>query len=446
MLFADLALLTISLIFSWVLKEFAFGGSTYFSKFLVFSFIIWIAIFFLSKDYKIGRNNNYSRTLKKSFSSTFIFVAVFLFLTFFSEEGQVSRVFLATFFLTVISTFSVYRVLLHMLLVKYRVLGGNYRTAVILGYDDLGFSLFNTLRSQDALGIRCDGIYGSEKTSDSEVPRLGTIQEFIDSDRSLIDFIYVSDNLEKGLLNQVIEIGDREFKKVKLLPNFKTDFLKTYSLRLVDQISVIDVNSLPLDSLSNRFVKRSFDIVFSLSVVVLILSWLYPLVSLLIKLESNGPVIFRQLRNGKSNREFNCLKFRTMVLNDAADSKWATKNDPRVTKIGAFLRRTSLDELPQFINVLRGEMAIVGPRPLPVKMNKHFESRVDKFFQRHTYKPGITGLAQSMGYRGEIQELFDIRKRVKLDRFYFQNWTFFFDLKIIVRTVKALVLGQESAY
>ena len=142
----------------------------------------------------------------------------------------------------------------------------------------------------------------------------------------------------------------------------------------------------------------------------------------------------------------NGLQIGSASGNENADSKWATKDDPRVTGFGAFLRRTSLDELPQFINVLRGEMAIVGPRPLPVQLNEIYKNKVDKFFQRHAYKPGITGLAQSMGYRGEIRELHDIRKRVKLDRFYFQNWTFFFDLKIILKTIYALIRGQETAY
>jgi putative colanic acid biosynthesis UDP-glucose lipid carrier transferase len=135
-----------------------------------------------------------------------------------------------------------------------------------------------------------------------------------------------------------------------------------------------------------------------------------------------------------------------MVENNEADTKWATKNDPRITRLGSFLRKTSIDELPQFLNVLVGDMAIVGPRPLPIKLNEQYRNQIENFVQRHSYKPGITGLAQAMGYRGEIRELSQIKDRVKLDRFYLQNWSFFFDIKILIKTVLELFRGQESAY
>ncbi len=162
---------------------------------------------------------------------------------------------------------------------------------------------------------------------------------------------------------------------------------------------------------------------------------MYPLFTLIIKLQSRGPVIYKQLREGKDGVHFMCLKFRTMHLNDESDYSWTKLNDPRVTKSGVFLRRTSLDEFPQFLNVFLGNMSIVGPRPHPIQLNDLYRNRIEKFSLRHQTKPGITGLSQMKGYRGSITYYHQINSRVKLDRFYIQNWTFLFDLKIILLTI-----------
>ena len=197
------------------------------------------------------------------------------------------------------------------------------------------------------------------------------------------------------------------------------------------------INTNPLENVFNIILKRLFDIVFSSFVIVFFLSWMYPLFTLIIKLQSNGPVIYKQLREGKDGVHFMCFKFRTMHLNDESDNSWTKVNDPRVTKFGVFLRRTSLDEFPQFLNVFLGNMSIVGPRPHPIQLNDLYRNRVEKFSLRHQTKPGITGLSQMKGYRGSITNYHQMSSRVKLDRFYIQNWTFLFDLKIILLTIPA---------
>ena len=176
------------------------------------------------------------------------------------------------------------------------------------------------------------------------------------------------------------------------------------------------------------------------------MSWLYPLVALLIKLDSKGSAIFKQNRHGENNSVFICYKFRTMYKNDEADEKWATVDDYRITKVGQFLRRSSIDELPQIFNVFLGHMSVVGPRPHPIKLNEAYQNKVQKFTNRHRFKPGITGLAQSMGYRGEISQFHQMNSRVRLDRFYLQNWSFVLDIKIIFMTVVSLYKGQKYAY
>jgi putative colanic acid biosynthesis UDP-glucose lipid carrier transferase len=209
-------------------------------------------------------------------------------------------------------------------------------------------------------------------------------------------------------------------------------------------IPVYKTQFFPLLQGVNRHIKRIFDIVFSLGVVLFILSWLYPIVGLLIKLESKGPVLFVQNRNGLGNKLFRCYKFRSMT-NNSNDAQ-AQKDDIRITRIGKFIRKASIDEFPQFLNVLKGDMSIVGPRPHMEIHNKDYEKHVESFQLRHTVKPGITGMAQSRGFRGEIREDLDIINRIKYDIFYIRHWSFALDIKIIIRTVLNIFRGEDKAY
>jgi putative colanic acid biosynthesis UDP-glucose lipid carrier transferase len=192
--------------------------------------------------------------------------------------------------------------------------------------------------------------------------------------------------------------------------------------------------------------KRAFDFVFAAFVIVFLLSWVIPLIALLIKMESKGPTFFKQLRTGKQGKSFYCLKFRSMTVNADADTKQASKGDARVTKIGAFLRKTSLDELPQFINVLKGEMSIVGPRPHMLQHTEHYSKAIHNFMDRHLIMPGITGLAQVSGHRGETKELEAMAKRVDADIHYIHNMSCLMDLKIIVLTVVQVFKRNENAF
>jgi len=192
--------------------------------------------------------------------------------------------------------------------------------------------------------------------------------------------------------------------------------------------------------------KRGFDFFTSVFLFATVFSWLFPIIGLIIKLDSKGPVFFRQLRHGKDNVPFYCYKFRSMHKNGESDIKQATKNDARITGIGKFLRSSSLDELPQFINVLIGEMSIVGPRPHTIPMNDKFSEEINNFMYRHTVKPGITGLAQAKGFRGETKDFYDIYSRCKLDIFYIDNWSPILDIKIMIWTFCSLILKKTDVY
>ena len=211
-------------------------------------------------------------------------------------------------------------------------------------------------------------------------------------------------------------------------------------------LPILSLRDIPIEDPLNQFVKRMFDIILSLIVIIGLLSWLSPILALLIRLESKGPVFFRQKRNGLDYKEFYCYKYRSMRENPEAHIHQVRKNDVRITKIGKFLRKTSIDELPQFINVLFGEMSVVGPRPHMVSHTHMYAERIDKFMVRHFVKPGITGLAQTSGYRGEVETENDIINRVKYDIFYLENWSLLLDVKIVFQTVFNALKGEEKAY
>ncbi|HQR94943.1 MAG TPA: exopolysaccharide biosynthesis polyprenyl glycosylphosphotransferase, partial [Sediminibacterium sp.] len=201
----------------------------------------------------------------------------------------------------------------------------------------------------------------------------------------------------------------------------------------------------------NRTLKRSFDIAFALCFFLLIGSWLMPILMVLIKLSSKGPVMFKQVRWGLNNEKITCYKFRTMVvqskdIDEQGSYLQATKNDPRITAFGLFLRKTSLDELPQFYNVLRGDMSVVGPRPHPIPLNMASIDTVDNYMLRHMVKPGITGWAQVNGCRGETKSISSMQKRVNYDLYYIHRWSFWFDCQVVLQTIINIFRGDQNAY
>lgn len=241
-------------------------------------------------------------------------------------------------------------------------------------------------------------------------------------------------------------LADSHCIRLKFIPDYSSIAIEQFSLDSINDMPIIKPRFEPLESKNNRFRKRIFDIVFSLFVIIFLLSWLYPILALIIKLQSSGPVLFKQLRTGENNKEFLCYKFRSMRLNSASNSKQAQKNDDRITKIGQFMRKTSIDELPQFYNVLKGEMSVVGPRPHMIKHTYDYNKLVRNFMVRHFVKPGITGLSQISGFRGETKEISDMQARVDSDIEYLQNWSLIKDLKICLLTVVLTLKGDKKAY
>lgn len=238
-------------------------------------------------------------------------------------------------------------------------------------------------------------------------------------------------DINKDLLHTCNQLGVRLF----YVPENEDIETGHYDVDKLDGITLINPQKIPMDLIENQIKKRIFDLVFSGLVILLLMSWLYPLMALLIKLSSKGPVLFTQKRTGINKITFNCYKFRSMRLNEEADLKQATEDDPRITWIGKCIRRTNLDELPQFFNVFKGEMSVVGPRPHMLAHTDKYSRLIDDYLVRHYVKPGITGWAQISGFRGETDALWKMEKRVELDKEYINNWSLDWDVMIVWKTI-----------
>jgi len=334
-----------------------------------------------------------------------------------------------------------------LFLKKYRAVGNNFRTTVVVGLDDSSKNIIKLFKSKSNLGYKYLGFFSRKDSENNEcLGNLNGLFKYVTENS--VDEIYCSlTSLKKNQIKEINKFAIEKNIGLKLIPNSSELYSKNQSIEYYDDaLMVLNVNKLPFEFSENFYIKRIFDIFFSLFVCVFVLSWLWPILWFFVKFESKGPLLFKQGREGIKGKEFTCYKFRSMTLNKDADKVHATKNDARVTKVGAFIRKTSMDELPQFINVLFGDMSVVGPRPHLESLSLEYQKDVDDYLKRHIVKPGITGLAQVSGYRGEIKKAADIKNRVRLDIFYIENWSFFLDIKIIIKTVLNLFKGEEKAY
>mgnify|MGYP006134391681 CR=1 FL=1 len=405
----------------------------------------WMLISFNNQFYNLYRNARPSKAVYLIIAqfSTF-FLAYFTYFGIFKEDNAVNDQLLTL--LLIYSLIVVFKLSIVVLLKGYRIAGGNYRNVIIIGEDESVSVLRKYFNSRLELGYRLKGYFSDSNTKAGKF--LGEISEsFNFALQNNIDEIYVSMNsISKEQINEFEIFADNNLITLKLVPDYKGVFRKMEAVQYYDYLPVISFRKQPLDDIFRRFMKRSFDLLFSALVIVLLLTWLIPIIALLIRWESKGPIFFKQKRDGLNGISFGCYKFRSMRSSEEANKIQATKRDPRITKMGAFMRKTSIDEMPQFINVLLGNMSVVGPRPHMLQHTQEFSKSVNKYMVRHFVKPGITGLAQIKGYRGEIKVKSDINNRVKLDIFYLENWSLILDIRIILRTISNAISGEDNAY
>lgn len=422
------------------------------TNFIVYN-ISWLVAAFFLRLYQydtLGRLENILRQTAKTTVVHISFLAVFLLIT--SEDVMFKRMLLvcltiltaafivSRFFVTYIVEFIIKKAKLHL------------KTAIV-GYNETGVKLAEYFEGNSSI-YSFEGFFDNDNgLSNSSINKEGNIVGPIEK---CIEFAVKNDihEIYSTLLpdqhrevTKLVEVADRYCVRVRFVGSFSgNDDITLSYIEDIDSMPVMSLRAEPLHMLNNRVKKKIFDCVVSCLVIVLVLSWLVPIIGLLIKLESKGPVFFKQLRSGKNNKAFWCYKFRSMTVNDRSDELQATKNDFRVTKIGAFLRKTSLDEFPQFFNVLKGDMSIVGPRPHMLKHTEEYSALINKYMVRQFLKPGITGWAQVNGYRGETRHTSLMKKRVEHDIWYMENWSLMLDIRIIFMTMINVFRGEAAAY
>lgn len=427
---SDLAILNMSYIAIWLTMFSSFKHPFY--VMLLYINLAWVFLIGALKPYNLSRTSSFFKPLQYTFYMvTCHFFLVFVFYVF-QQPDSYSRSFLLTLYACVLIALMLYHSLIFFLLKLVRKLGFNYRNIIVIVPGAMQSEFTRFFANHPEYGYHIKLLYASEKLSNaaSQLELKKYCQE-----NQVHELFYSMAVIDRDSLHFLTELCETSLIRLRLMADFQVIGIKGLELDSLGNTAVIKVHATPLDEWDKQILKRVFDVLFSLGVIVFILSWALPILAICIKLDSRGPVFFKQKRTGQDNKAFFCYKLRSMRVNAESDILQATQNDPRITRFGAFLRRTSLDELPQFFNVLIGNMSVVGPRPHMLKHTEDFTKEVSQFMLRHHIKPGITGLAQAKGFRGETSNYDDIYNRVKLDLFYVRNWSFMLDIKIILETI-----------
>ena len=414
-------------------------------QFSIYITIFWLIISYFTKFYNVFRYTHVLRILSLLGAQFFIFIlAFFAYFSIFKEGEVVSKQ--SNIIFSILFVISTSKFLSFFLLKIYRSSGKNFRTVIVIGDNKSAKDIVSIFNDKQYLGYRFRGYFSDNNKLFKY--RLGSVNDgLIFSRENNIDEIYCEANSVSSLqLKEIINFSDENKIQVRLIPENKVIYSKNFTKEYFGTIPILKPKKLPFEMFETHLIKRCFDIIFSILIFILLLSWLLPILWVVVKIDSRGPFFFKQKRDGINGEQFYCYKIRSMRVNSISDQTSTVKNDFRITKIGYFLRKTSLDELPQFFNVLRGEMSVVGPRPHINIQTKNYISNIDNYLTRNSVKPGITGLAQVSGYRGEVKKKSDIVNRVRLDIFYIENWSFLLDVKIILMTIFNVFKGQENAY
>ncbi|WP_282088046.1 exopolysaccharide biosynthesis polyprenyl glycosylphosphotransferase [Aquimarina algiphila] len=413
------------------------------NQFYVFLGTIWLVSAYLLDFYEVYRFTKAITIISLLFrQATVILILIYAYLgvlriNLFSGKEPLY------FIIIVISTVGIIKVISYYALKRYRsYLGGNNRRVIIIGNNKSANQLMAIFEEKKDLGYQVLGVF-----SDTLSKSIKDSFDFLEEEE--VDEIYCAiDEISDDIMNEYVKYVDQNYCVLKFIPSSQRIYSKRLTTDYYEYLPVLSIPEISLNSAVNRTIKRGFDIIFSILIIILILSWITPLLFIFIKLESKGPLIYSQKRNGINYKEFICYKFRSMRYKKHVELDQVKKEDIRVTRIGRFMRRTSIDELPQFFNVLLGDMSVVGPRPHMISYTKDYAKKIDKynFVFRHAVKPGITGLAQIKGYRGEVKYDEEIVNRIKHDIFYIENWSVLLDLKIILDTIINIIKGQEKAY
>jgi len=404
-------------------------------------FLIILAWFIISQNVKYylqKEDVKLGKVLQQCFWQCFFFSISLLAISGIKNESLYSNIESLSFSI-ILFVYCIFSKLLVYIITQLRLKNGVYlKNAILIGENKVSERFIEQLNNQK------DYVFLEKIYSSTTYNREDYLNHLRNPKLDII-FIGLNAGLEENEIDFVVYEAQNNYKKVEFISDTFIDFNHNLDVKYYDTFPILSFSRYPLDFNRNQIFKRIFDIGFSLFALLFLVPLIYPIVAILIYFDSGFPILYKQKRNGLYGKEFLCLKFRTMKPNKDNDVKATVRGDRRVTKIGKFLRKTSIDELPQFINVLRGEMSIVGPRPHMISQDEHYTKIINKYTLRHYVKPGITGLAQVKGYRGEINSDKDMEMRIITDIYYVKNWSFFMDIVIIIKTVFKMLVGDKNA-
>ena len=439
-----------------IAKKFSYNIDLQFFSYPFFflSIVLWFVMSVFSKIYFEKRSNKFAEEMVQMIYHSILFIVSLSSVLFFLNlNHKFPSKFVLVFanvltFLAILSKYAI-RKKIHAYLNK----GIFYDQVLLVGSNKAAEEFIDAVKKYYYYGYKCIGYIDDQNQLKKECAYLGNLNDLHTILRTTeIDEVFIAlPTGENEKIQNCIAICDGLNIKVRILPNLSEFTSSSVYINNIGLLPVVNVGDLPLDKRENRLLKRSFDIVFSLLFFILLGSFIFPLLAIIIKLSSKGPIFFKQERWGLNNKRITCYKFRSMYkessdIDEEGNFQQAFKDDPRITLIGKILRKTNMDELPQFWNVLIGNMSVVGPRPHPTQLNIQSMELVDNYMLRHMVIPGITGLAQVNGCRGETRTTEDMQKRVNFDLYYIQRWNFWLDLQIIIQTVINIFRGDQNAY
>ncbi|MCX8522836.1 exopolysaccharide biosynthesis polyprenyl glycosylphosphotransferase [Chryseobacterium formosus] len=403
---------------------------------LVISF--WVLLSGRTKIYNISRNLTYILFVERIIVHFLLFIIGLVLIRKVSSNqffgSELTWLSLYLFFFIFLLKSGVY------FLIRYiRTMGINHRNVMFLNENNSTDVLKKIIEEKKDFGYKTFNYNFSEINPENLV-------NFWKKNGIHTLFLPTENSFDEEIQNKIFRLAEANKVHISLIPNISQNNFFFYDLDYIQTQPVLTQTKYPLDYYSNFLLKRTFDIIFSVFVLLFICSWLFPLIAFLIKRSSKGPVFFVQKRYGFHEEVFSCIKFRTMIVNEDSTKKTTNENDPRITKIGKFLRKTSLDEMPQFINVLKGEMSVVGPRPHMLAVDNYYKPKIGRYSLRSHTNPGITGLAQVNGLRGDAGDVeIEMNKRILADAFYVRNWSFVLDFIIILKTILLVIKGDKNA-
>lgn len=411
--------------------------------------LVWVISARETKIYDEFLIRNLKFELLAIFNQSVIQFITIISLLFILGRNNIPKLFVFSYFASLFLFVLFERLMFRKILERIRKRGRNLRSILFVGSDETSLSLFESIKENPQLGYKVKGFLNDFKIESLNGQYIGKVKELekILSIEKIDNVLINAKQFTTDELENLIKISEKYTTRVRLIHGSKNYTNANSALSIFDRFDIVSVHQDHLYSSHWRFVKRTFDIIFSSLVIICVFPFTWPFIAIAIKLDSKGPILYKQERWGRSNKKFQTLKFRTMKNQFGSDQYVkASLNDPRITRVGRFLRKNNLDELPQFINVLKGDMSVVGPRPHPTKLNLQAKNKVRNYMLRHLVKPGITGWAQINGFRGEIKDEYLLQKRTEYDLWYIENWSLALDLKIIFITIIKTLTGDPNAY